>query len=211
MAASAAAAVQDTAASLGESVASRASDLKEQAVRMASSTGDTVQDIASGAASAARHTANTTVDAGKDAARAARDTASDLADRARKTIFQTIEQNPLVVAGVGLLIGGLIASALPRSEIEDDLVGGASDAVKRRAQDAASQGLDAAKARRRASLRRSEPGWRRPRGLLPDGIAEAAQDIGQRVRRVAESAVTTAFEPEQENPQPRTRGATDHG
>ena len=71
--------------------------------------------------------------------------ASDLADRAGKTIFQTIEQNPLVVAGVGLLIGGLIASALPRSEIEDDLVGGASDAVKRRAQDAASQGLDAAK------------------------------------------------------------------
>ena len=145
MAASAAAAVQDTAASLGDSVASRASDLKEQAVRMASSAGDTVQDIASGAASAARHTASTTVEAGRDAATAARDTASDLADRARKTIFQTIEQNPLVVAGVGLLIGGLIASALPRSEIEDDLVGDASNAVKQRAQDAASQGLDAAK------------------------------------------------------------------
>ena len=179
-------------------------------MRMASSTGGTVQDIASSAASAARHTANTTVEAGKDAAKAARDTASDLADRAQKTIFQTIEQNPLVVAGVGLLIGGLIASALPRSEIEDDLAGGASDGIKRRAQDAAAQGLDAAKAAA-GEVYDEASRLAEAEGLTPRGISEAAQDIGQRVRRVAESAVTTAFEPEQENPQPRTRGATDHG
>ena len=72
-------------------------------------------------------------------------TASDLTDRAGKTIFQTIEKNPLLVAGIGLLIGGLIASALPRSDIEDGLVGDASTAVKRRAQAAASQGFDASK------------------------------------------------------------------
>jgi len=35
------------------------------------------------------------------------------------------DSNPLLVAGVGLLVGGLIASALPRSEFEDDLVGDA--------------------------------------------------------------------------------------
>jgi hypothetical protein len=100
IAASAAAAVQDTAASLGGSVASLASDLKEQALRMASSAGGTVQDFASGAASAARNAAGRTADAGMETASAARDRASDLADRAGKTIFQTIEQNPLVVAGV---------------------------------------------------------------------------------------------------------------
>ena len=210
MAASAAAAVQDTAASLGGSVASGASDLKEQALRMASSAGDTVQDIASGAAAAARHAARTTADAGREAASAAHDRASDLANRAGKTIFQTIEQNPLVVAGVGLLIGGLIASALPRSDIEDDLVGDASSAVKQRAQDAASQGLDAAK-NAAGQVYDEVTQLAEAEGLSPDGIAKAAQDIGQRVRRVAESAVTTAFEPEPEHPQPTSRGVTDHG
>jgi len=40
-----------------------------------------------------------------------------------------------------LIVGGLIASALPRSDLEDEFVGNASSAVKRRAQAAASQGF----------------------------------------------------------------------
>jgi len=210
IAASAAAAVQDTAASLGGSVASRARDLKEQTLRTASSAGDTMQDIAAGAAAAARNSAGTIADAGMGAASAARDRASDLANRAGKTIFQTIEENPLVVAGVGLLIGGLIASALPRSDIEDDLVGDASNAVKQKAQDAASEGLGAAK-NAAAQVYDEVTHLAEAEGLTPDGIAKATQDIGERVRRVAESAVTTAFEPESEDPQPRSRGVTDHG
>ena len=210
MAGSAAATVQDNALSFGNSLSDRASDLKDQGIRMASSAAAAVQDTASGAISAARDAGSAAADAGLDAARAVRDTATDLTDRAGKTIFQTIEQNPLLVAGVGLLIGGLIASALPRTDIEDGLVGEASTAVKRRAQSAASQGLDAAKnavgevygeAARQAEAE----------GLTTDGITKAAQDIGQRVRRVAESAVTTAFDPVQENHQPTTHGETDHG
>jgi hypothetical protein len=210
MAGSAAATVQNKAASFSSSMSDRAAGLKDQGMRMASSAAAAVQDIASSATSVARDTAGTTADAGLDAARAVRDTATDLTDRAGKTIFQTIEQNPLLVAGVGLLIGGLIASALPRSDIEDGLVGEASTAVKRRAQDAASQGFDVAKnavgevydeAARQAEAE----------GLTPDEIGNAAQDIGQRLRRVAESAVTTAFEPPQPKQQPSTQGDTDHG
>ena len=210
MAGSAAATVQDKAASFSSSMSDRATGLKDQGMRMASSAAAAVQDIASGATSVARDVAGTTAEAGLDGARAVRDAASDLTDRAGKTIFQTIEQNPLLVAGVGLLIGGLIASALPRSDIEDGLVGEASTAVKRRAQNAASQGFDVAKnavgeiydeAARQAEAE----------GLTPDGIGNAAQDIGQRLRRVAESAVTTAFEPPQQNQQPSTQGDTDHG
>jgi hypothetical protein len=130
-------------------------------------------------------------------------------------LFETIEQNPLLVAGVGLLVGGLIASALPRSDIEDELIGDASTAVNRRAEAAASQGLDTA---RNAfgevydeTTRQAEA-----EGLTPDGMARTAQDLGQRVRRVAERAVTTAFEPTQENQpntqhQPDTRGDVNHG
>jgi hypothetical protein len=201
--------LQEKAASFGASVSNRATDLRDEGIRTASSAAATVQDIASGATSVGQRAIGPTT-AGLDAARAVRDRASDLSERAGKTIFETIEQNPLLVAGVGLLVGGLIASALPRSDIEDDLVGDASTAVKRRAQSATSQGFDTAKdavgevvdeATRQAQ----------EEGLTPDGIGKAAQDIGQRVRRVAETAVTTAFEPTQDDHQPSTHGGTDHG
>ena len=190
----AAATIQDKAASLGDSVSSRASDFKDQGLRMVSSASATAQDIAAGASSVARNAAGAAADAGLDAAKAVRDRTSELADRAGRTVFQTIEQNPLLVAGVGLLIGGLIASALPRSDIEDDLVGEASNAVKRRAQDAASEGLDVAK-NAVGEVYEQASRQAEAEGLTPGGIGKAAQEISQRVRRVAESAVTTAFEP----------------
>ena len=202
--------VQEKAVSFGASVSNRATALWDEGTRAASSAAATVQDIASGATSVGQRAIGTTTDAGLDAARAVSDKGSDRTERAGKAIFETIEQNPLLVAGVGLLVGGLIASALPRSEIEDDLVGDASTAVKRRVQTAASQGFDTAK---NAVGEVVDEATRRAQeeGLTPDGIGKAAQDVGQRVRRVAETAVTTAFEPTQDDHQPSTHGGTDHG
>ena len=202
--------IKDSAASAGATLSDRASGLKDDGRRLAGSAATTVQDVADGATAAARSAGSTVVDAGVDAARTIRRTASDASDQTGKTIFQTIEQNPLVVAGVGLLVGGLIASALPRSGFEDDLVGDASSAAKSRAQAAASQGLDAAKATvgevYDETARQAEA-----EGLTPDGIGKAAQDISQRVRRVAEAAVTTAFEPSEQDHQPIAHGENNHG
>jgi len=202
--------IKDSAASAGATLSDRASGLKDDGRRLAGSAATTVQDIADGATAAARSAASTVVDTGVDAARTIRRTASDASDRAGKTIFQTIEQNPLLVAGVGLLVGVLIASALPRSGLEDDLIGDASTAAKRRAQAAASHGFDAAKATvgevYDETARQAEA-----EGLTPDGIGKAAQDISQRVRRVAEAAVTTAFEPSEQDHQPIAHGENNHG
>jgi hypothetical protein len=201
--------LQDKATSFGASVSDRATALRDEGLRMAGSVATTAKEIVSGTSSVARNAVGTAADAGLDAAKSVRDKASDLTERAGKTFFETIEQNPLLVAGVGLLVGGLIASALPRSDIEDDLIGDASSAVKRRAQTAASQGFDAARnavgevydeAARQAEAE----------GLTTEGISKSAQDIGQRVRRVAESAVTTAFEPAQDNQHSRSQGETHH-
>src|SRR5450631_528248 len=202
--------IKDSAAAAGATLSERANSLKDDGLRLAGSAAATVQDIASDATAAARSTAGSIADTGMDAARTLRSKASDASDQARKTIFQTIEQNPLLVAGVGLLFGGLIASALPRSEFEDDLVGDTSDAAKRRAQTAASQGFDAAKGAvgevYNETARQAEA-----EGLTADGIGKAAQDISQRVRRVAEAAVTTAFEPSEQDHQPIAHGENDHG
>jgi len=201
--------LQDKAGSFGASLSDRATDVRDGGMSMASSAAETLRDIASGAESAGRRTIGTVADAGLDAAKAAHKKASDLTERAGKTIFETIEQNPLLVAGVGLLVGGLIASALPRSDLEDDLIGDASSAVKRRAQSAASQGFDVA---RNAVGEGYEEAARQAEaeGLTTEGISKAAQDITQRVRRVAESAVTTAFEPAQDDQHTHAQGETRH-
>jgi hypothetical protein len=191
------------------SVADHARELKDKTVGAAGSVAATIQDVASGAGSAVRGVVVTAADAGEDAVKGARNKASELTDRAGKTIFETIEQNPLLVAGVGLLVGGLLASALPRSDIEDELVGDASNSLKRQAQTAAAQGIDVAKDAVGEVYDRTVQ-QAEAEGLSPDGIDKAAQDIGTRVRRVAESAVAAAFAG-QDHLQTDTNGGPDHG
>lgn len=208
-----AASVTDTAADLRDSATGlrdRAAEMRNDGVRMASSAASTVQEFASGATAAARQALSATTDAGLDAARSIRDGASDFTDRAGKTVFQTIEQNPLVVAGVGLLLGGLVASALPRSNIEDEFIGDAATSVKRRAEAAASQGFDVAKDAV-AEVYEETARNAEAEGLTPDGLGKAAQDIGNRVRRVAEAAITTAFEPIQDTDQQNAHGGNKNG
>jgi len=48
-------------------------------------------------------------------------------------------------------------------------------------------------------------------GLTPHQLDETTRDIGQRVRRVAETAVTTAFDPDKADSLSNTRGGRDHG
>jgi len=202
--------IKESAVAAGAAVSDRANSLKDDGLRIAGSAASTVQNMASEAMVTARSAASLVTDTGMDAATTIRAKASDASDRAGKTIFQTIEQNPLLVGGVGLLVGGLIASALPRSDFEDELVGDTSSAAKRQIQAAASKGLDTAKTAvgeiYDETTRQAEA-----EGLTTEGIGKAAQDISQRVRRVAEAAVTTAFEPFEENHQPKTRGENDHG
>ena len=202
--------IKDSAVSAGAAVSDRANRLKDDGLRIAGSAASTVQDIASGAMATARSVASSVTDTGMDAARTIKAKASDASDRAGKTIFQTIEQNPLLVAGVGLLVGGLIASALPRSEFEDELIGDTSSAAKRQVQAAAVKGFETAK-NAVGEIFDETSRQAETEGLTTDGLGTAAQDIGQRVRRVAEVAVTTAFEPLDENHQPKTRGENDHG
>ena len=202
--------IKESAVAAGAAVSDRANSLKDDGLRIAGSAASTVQNMASEAMVTAPSAASLVTDTGMDAATTIRAKASDASDRAGKTIFQTIEQNPLLVGGVGLLVGGLIASALPRSDFEDELVGDTSSAAKRQIQAAASKGFDTAKTAvgeiYDETTRQAEA-----EGLTTEGIGKAAQDISQRVRRVAEAAVTTAFEPSEENHQPKTRGENDHG
>ena len=196
--------LKDTAISLGDKISTRVVEMKDGASELASATIDSTRHFAAGAATATRNAASSATDAGLEMAKSVRDKTSDLSNRAGRTVLDTIQENPLLVAGVGLLIGGLIASALPKSDLEDDLVGDAAAAAKRRASEAASKGFDAAKGAA-GEILENVARQAGAEGLTPDKLDETARDLGQRVRRVAESAVTTAFDPEKA-PQSHTGG-----
>jgi hypothetical protein len=196
--------VRDGAASLGDAISSRAGHLKDGVTNLASSAADAARAFTA----TARNSAASAKDSALETAKGLRGEASDISSRAGKTLFDTIEQNPLLVAGVGLLLGGLIASALPRSEIEDNLVGEASATTKRRAQEAASQGFEAAKGAA-GEIIENVARQAGAEGLTPDALDASAKDVGQRVRRVAESAVSTAFDPE-DAPQSNAGGGKNH-
>lgn len=197
--------VRDSTASVADSVAAKGQDLKGGVVDLAGVVSDRIKEIAADGSSAAQSAMASTRDTALETATDLRIRAAAASDRAGKTLFETIEQNPLLVAGVGLLLGGLIASALPRSEIEDNLVGEASEAAKNRARDAASRGFDAAKGTA-GEILENVARQAGVEGLTSNGLDTAAKDIGQRVRRVAEAAVTTAFEPENHSTSPADRG-----
>ena len=201
--------LKDSAASAGDAINTRVTSLKEGVSDLASSAMDSSRNIAGDAAAAAKSAASSAADRGLEAARDVRDRASDYSNRAGKTFVDTIQANPLLVAGVGLLIGGLIASALPKSELEEDLIGEAAAAAKRRANEAASKGFDAAKGVA-GEILENVARQAGAEGLTPDQLDQSARDLGQRVRRVAESAVTTAFDLDKSS-QTNTGGGNQHG
>ncbi|HEU0085288.1 MAG TPA: hypothetical protein VFQ87_20765, partial [Bradyrhizobium sp.] len=202
--------LQGAATSIAALMADRAAELKEQGLRMAASAADAARDAAADAAATGKKLAGDARERSVEAMRTARDTASDLGGRAGNTLVETIEQHPLLVAGVGLAIGGLIASALPRTTLETGLAGVATGELKRRAQAAAAGGYEAAKSAMSDVVDQATQQMQ-SEGLGPDGLGRTARDLGQKVRRVAEAAVTTAFDPSQQQQRSNASGDNNHG
>ncbi len=176
--------------SAGASTVSAGLDgLKTQAADALNSATGLAHDYAGRAASTLRDVAGGAV----ESAGRARAQAADLTQRAGTTFIDTVQKNPLAVAGIGLAIGALIASCLPASDVEKGVMGNASSAVRNRVRDAASQGLDAAKDLA-SGVYDDVTQSIADEGLDADGFKQAAQGLGDRVRKVAENTVATAFE-----------------
>jgi ElaB/YqjD/DUF883 family membrane-anchored ribosome-binding protein len=180
------------------SVTTGVSNLQDRATAFASDTSNSIQAKISDVSSTLGQSVTDGKQAGQEFLTNTRDRVSDVSQRASQAMSDTIAQNPLLVVGVGLLLGGLIASALPKFQVEDSVMGGASTAVRKRAQEAAAHGVEAAKGAADEIIDKVAQ-QARAEGLTPDGLASGAQEVSQRVQRVAERAVTTAFELDTEN------------
>ena len=184
--------VRDGASNFANSASERMTTLKDQAVGAAGIAADTVRGSASRTGSMMQDTANTAANFASDTAFKVRDRALAASHKASSTVGETIQQYPLFVGGVGLALGMLLASALPRSDLETTVMGNASAGAKKRAGELASQGFDAAKSVASSTIS-NVVDHAGQEGLNTADLNEATEDFGRRVRKVVDSAADAAL------------------
>jgi len=140
----------------------------------------------SNAASDARSSMTDVTDAamerGSRAFNAASEKITSFAGQAKNTLGSAYEQNPLLVAGIGLAIGAVIASSLPTTKAENKLFGDANDALRRKAADAVDEGLEAAKQAAGNVV-----------GTATQAGSSTASELARKARTVAERGLEAAL------------------
>jgi hypothetical protein len=183
------------AVNLSETVSTGLSNLRQTA---RTAPGAMREGLAS-ASAVIQNSATKASDIGSDAAGKLYDHPLEVSLQSATALKRVIQQNPLLIGSLGVAIGAIVASALPRSDMETAAIGGASAELKKRVNDAAVQGLETAK--EIASTAVAEASREAGRqGLGASDLQNAAADLGDRVRKIAENATTTAFELSAQDP-----------
>ncbi|MET0257745.1 MAG: DUF3618 domain-containing protein [Methylobacterium sp.] len=175
VASSAAGAVGSAASSVGGTVSSAASTAGSAVSDAASSVADAVSGAASSVASGASHLTESAGDAVSRAGQAGYRTAAQAGDRvaaygrqAKRSFFETLQDEPLVLGAVAIAIGAAIGAALPSTRTEDEWLGETRDKLRDDALDYGRDTLDkaqtvAGKAYEAASAEAED------KGLVPKG------------------------------------------
>jgi len=165
--------VGEAARGYGENIAGAASSAMDAGRRMASDVADRTSKFAEGLTDHLPRAG------------------SSAYDNLRSRISDMFEQQPLLLGVVGVAVGAGLAAALPQTEFEGQALGEVSDRVKSTLSDVASTQADRASdlVGNVVDAARTEAGRQ---GLTPDGLKAAAEDISQKVGRVAESVANAA-------------------
>ena len=122
-----------------------------------------------------------------------RNRAADLAERAPAAAGDVIARNAPLIGALGLAIGAIIAAALPATRAENVTLGKARDRAQGMATDALELGFATAKS---AVLSAADAATQSVKDAgLDDHVSRVTHDMGEKLKSVAEDAVTTAFEP----------------
>lgn len=184
----------DAASSLRDAAGSRLDSARDGLSRV----GDAVSDAASGASDMAEAVYRRTSDiagsvgetlshTGDKARRMLHDRRDDVAHlgaTARRRAMGLFEDQPLVVAALGLAIGAALGAALPRSRTEDRLMGEAAERAREAAREAAEAGYRQARDVVEDTIRHVTDELSE-RGLSTDAVKEAAAAAAQKARDTA--------------------------
>jgi hypothetical protein len=140
-------------------------------------------------AEAAVHGMDEVAHSTKSISRTAQDMGSAWSNNLQRGLADAFDRQPLLLGAVGLAIGAGIAAAVPATDMENKLVGEASDSVKDRAQEFLSTKAQEAKTMASKALKESEA-----EGLTPKAAGEALRGVADKVAKVVEKAKASAGE-----------------
>jgi ElaB/YqjD/DUF883 family membrane-anchored ribosome-binding protein len=203
-------AMTDALETAGQAVSSRADDLTHKAraaahemrdalVAKSSAAADGVTDAATGmtasatqAISQARDSVTQATHAVSQAKEQAKQGVAQAAKKSQSAVMDFVDQNPLLVAGIGAAVGAFIAASLPPSDAENKLFGARADDLKDKARDAAAEGLEKAKdAAAGVAGDVAEAAARQ--GLDAAGMQKAVETVAGSLKSVADRGVRTAL------------------
>ena len=183
--------VSDAVGRMRSTVESTADTVTSSVTDAVGSARDAASRAASTAASAVSDAVSSSYQTTTDAAAYARDQALRASQQTRDTFVQTFERHPLLVGGLGLAIGALIASAIPSTTPENRLFGETNEDLQRRAREMASRGYEAARTAA-GEIYDDTARAAKEQGLSVDALRQAADDLGNKVKNVAERATGMA-------------------
>jgi Protein of unknown function (DUF3618) len=172
---------------------------RSRAAAAISNTTESALTAGSSTKTAATEAVSASYRSGIDAASRTSDQLSESFKQSRKGLFDAIENHPFLVGGVGLVLGAVLASALPVTKTENRLFGDTSDELKNRARDMASEGLKTAKTAAQDVYRESVS-RAQEEGLTPEAVEQTVRAVGDKVTNVVRRATEALDEPEKDRP-----------
>jgi ElaB/YqjD/DUF883 family membrane-anchored ribosome-binding protein len=179
------------------------SALRSGADKVRSRAASAMNDATNSVRSATAETVTAASDSVSDAYRNSLETASEAADQLRDSfketkdnLISTIESHPFLVGGIGLLIGAVVASALPVTQAEDRLFGDVSDDLKNRAGAMANEGVQVAKSAAQ-NVYEGAVSSAQKEGLSPDVVRQTIKDTANKLQDLTDQATEALKEPAQ--------------
>jgi len=136
--------IKDKASEVGQRISGTASSVSSRLSSTASSMTDRVQETALSARERMQSTAQTARERMQSSAQTAQARMSDMSRRsqeqfarARERTGQLINEQPLVVAALGVAVGAALGATLPRTQRENELMGTVRDDLLERAKETA--------------------------------------------------------------------------
>jgi hypothetical protein len=144
---------------------------------------ETLRDGGAAALDGAARFGREHADAASEYARSIPESGAEMFDTVRSNLTELFRAQPLALGAIGLAIGAGIAAALPGSEVEAAYLGEASDTVKAKVAEFATE-----QTARAADVMEAVTEEARKQGLTVEGAKSAVGDISEKVGRVVDVA-----------------------
>jgi Protein of unknown function (DUF3618) len=201
-------AAADAVSKAKETISDAAAQVKD-ASSQAKDTTMHLKDAATAAGAAFGDTLSTTYDRAAAGAGRAASTISGSASRigssaaaSSRNVVDFCRDQPLVLAGIGLAVGAAIGALLPRTQAEDQLMGGVSDELKEQTKEFAGEQLEKAKKVGERAYDAAQQEAER-QNLSGEAVGnEAASRINETSIAPSSEAETCSDEPGETKPEP---------